>query len=103
MNTITVTLMTYGADLGQMLGGLATLATLCLMLRRPRGKHRKSAGRRVRPKGGRAPRQAEASRTGGSIRRTSASARASAVIRIRIVVAGVYRIRVRCIPRILVR
>ena len=45
MNTITVTLMTYGADLGEMLGGLATLAALCLTLRRPRGKHRKRACR----------------------------------------------------------
>ena len=30
MNTITATLMTYGADLGEMLAGLAGLVTLCL-------------------------------------------------------------------------
>jgi hypothetical protein len=44
MNNITVTLMTYGADLGEMLGGLVALMTLCLALRRPRGKHRKRRG-----------------------------------------------------------
>jgi hypothetical protein len=41
MNNITATLITYGADLGEMLAGLAALATLFLTLRRPRGKHRK--------------------------------------------------------------
>jgi hypothetical protein len=46
MNSITVTLMTYGADLGELLGGLAALATLYLTLRRPRGNHRKRRGRR---------------------------------------------------------
>ena len=45
MNTITVTLMTYGAAIGEMLGGAAALVTLCLTLRRPRGKHRKRRGR----------------------------------------------------------
>jgi hypothetical protein len=40
------TVMAYGADAGQMLAGLAALATLCLVLRRPRGKHRRGAGRR---------------------------------------------------------
>lgn len=46
MNNITATLMTYGADLGEMLAGLVALAALCLPLRRPRGKHRKGAARR---------------------------------------------------------
>jgi Domain of unknown function (DUF5753) len=41
MNMITTTLMTYGADLGGMLASLVALATLCLSLGRPRGKHRK--------------------------------------------------------------
>ena len=45
MNGTTATLMTYGADIGGMLGGLAAMAALCLPLRRPRGKHRK--GERV--------------------------------------------------------
>ena len=50
MNIVTA-VMTYGADVGGMLASLAALATLCLSLRRPRGKHRK--GRhfsRPRPK-----------------------------------------------------
>ena len=45
MNNITAILMTYGADIGGMLGGLAALATLCLPLLRPRGRHRKRRGR----------------------------------------------------------
>jgi hypothetical protein len=45
MNTITATLMTYGADLGELLGGLGALVTLYLTLRSPRGKHRKRRGR----------------------------------------------------------
>ena len=40
MNIVTA-VMTYGADVGGMLASLAALATLCLSLRRPRGKHRK--------------------------------------------------------------
>jgi hypothetical protein len=40
-----MTVMTYGADIGGMLGCLAALVTLCLSLRRPRGKHRKRHGR----------------------------------------------------------
>ncbi len=47
MNSITVTLMTYGADLGEMLGGLAALVTLCLSLRR----HRRDRARRSRAAG----------------------------------------------------
>jgi hypothetical protein len=37
--------MTYGADVGGMLASLVALATLCLSLRRPRGKHGKRRGR----------------------------------------------------------
>ena len=33
--------MAYGADAAGMLASLVALATLCLSLRRPRGKHRK--------------------------------------------------------------
>ena len=49
--------MTYGADVAGMLASLAALATLCLSLRRPRGKHRKSArvqrgGRPSKPESG---------------------------------------------------
>jgi hypothetical protein len=40
MNSMT-TVMTYGADAGGMLASLVALATLCLSLHRPRGKHRK--------------------------------------------------------------
>ena len=43
VNTVT-TVMTYGADVGGMLASLVALATLCLSLRRPRGKHHR--GRR---------------------------------------------------------
>lgn len=45
MNMMTA-VMTYGADVGGMLGGLVSLVTLCLSLRRPQGKHRKGAERR---------------------------------------------------------
>jgi hypothetical protein len=38
--------MTCGADVAGMLGALAALATLCLSLRKPKGKHRKGSGRR---------------------------------------------------------
>jgi|HubBroStandDraft_6_1064221.scaffolds.fasta_scaffold1699840_2 hypothetical protein len=41
MNIVTA-VMTYGADVGGMLASLVALATLCLSLRRPRGKHRKA-------------------------------------------------------------
>jgi len=51
MNSITVTLMTYGADLGEMLGALTALATLCLTLHGPRGKHRKKRGPPGAPQG----------------------------------------------------
>jgi hypothetical protein len=40
MNIVTV-VMTYGADAGGMVASLVALATLCLSLRRPHGKHRK--------------------------------------------------------------
>jgi hypothetical protein len=46
MNNITATLVTYGADLGEMLVGLVALVTLYLTSRRPRGKHRKRRRRR---------------------------------------------------------
>jgi hypothetical protein len=40
MNIMTA-VMTYGADAGGMLASLVALATLCLSLRRPCGKHHK--------------------------------------------------------------
>ena len=46
--SIVTAVMTYGADAGGMLASLVALATLCLSLRRPRGKHRRSAGRKSR-------------------------------------------------------
>lgn len=36
-----MTVMTYGTDVAGMLASLVALATLCLSLCRPRGKHRK--------------------------------------------------------------
>ena len=45
MNSITVTLMTYGADLGEMIAGAAAAATLYLTLRKPKGKHQRRRGR----------------------------------------------------------
>ena len=41
MNAQMATAMTYGADVAGMLASLVALATLCLSLRRPAGKHRK--------------------------------------------------------------
>ena len=45
MGNITATLMTYGADLGGMLGGLASLMALGASLRKWSRKRRKRRGR----------------------------------------------------------
>jgi hypothetical protein len=47
MNNITAALMTYGADIGGILGGLASLVVLGAALRKRARKHRKRRRRRA--------------------------------------------------------
>ena len=48
MNNITAALMTYGADLGELFGGLASLMVLGAALRKRARKRRKRQRRRRR-------------------------------------------------------